>query len=61
MTDRSPEEIAKALEGINLLVGAIANNAAHIAHARRAMYLAYLAEGFTEAQALELAKQLTLS
>ena len=61
MTDRSPEEIAKALDQINLLVGAIANNASHIAHARRTLYRAYLAEGFTEAQALELCKQLTLT
>lgn len=61
MTDRSPEDIAKALDQINLLVGAIANNASHIAHARRAMYLAYLAEGFSEAQALELCRTLTLS
>jgi hypothetical protein len=28
----------------------------HIAHARRTMFLAYVAEGFTEGQALELIK-----
>ncbi len=60
MTQRSPEEIAQALDQINLLVGAIANNASHIASARRALYRAYLAEGFTEAQSLELCKVVTL-
>jgi hypothetical protein len=32
--------------------------AGDIAHAKRSMYLAYVAEGFTEAQALELARHL---
>ena len=34
----------------------VAAAASHIAHARRTMFLAYVAEGFTEAQALELIK-----
>lgn len=33
-------------------------NAADIAHARMTLYRAYLAEGFTEAQALELIKNI---
>jgi hypothetical protein len=35
---------------------AMAENACHIAAARRTIFLAYLAEGFNEAQALELIK-----
>lgn len=34
----------------------IAKNAADLAHARRTLFNAYLAEGFSEAQALELIK-----
>ena len=34
----------------------VASAASHIAHARRTMFLAYVAEGFAEAQALELIK-----
>lgn len=34
----------------------IAGNAAEIANAKRTLFLAYVAEGFTEAQALELVK-----
>lgn len=35
----------------------IAKHSADIAHARRTLFDAYVAEGFTEAQALELIKQ----
>lgn len=35
---------------------AIARQSADIAHARRTLFLAYLAEGFSEVQALELVK-----
>lgn len=35
---------------------AMAKEAANIAASKRAIYLAYVAEGFTEAQALELVK-----
>lgn len=41
------------------VIGQLAINAAHIAHARRALYDAYLAEGFNEAQALQLCSRLT--
>lgn len=36
---------------------ALAANSADIAHSRMTLYRAYLSEGFTEAQALELIKQ----
>ena len=36
---------------------AMAEQAAHIAAARRTIFLAYVSEGFTEQQALELVKQ----
>lgn len=61
MSARSPEDIAKAFDDLNVLVGSVAKNASHIAHARRTLYDAYLAEGFTEAQALELCRTLFLS
>jgi hypothetical protein len=38
----------------------MAENAAHIAHARRTMYLAYVDEGFTEAEALVLCQRMML-
>jgi hypothetical protein len=34
----------------------LAEAASHIAHAKRTIFLAYVAEGFTEQQALELVK-----
>jgi hypothetical protein len=61
MTQQNPQEIVDALADMSLVVGALADNASHIAHARRSLYNAYLAEGFTEAQALELCRRLTLT
>lgn len=49
----SPADAAKALADIWSNVAA---HATDIAHARRTIYLAYIAEGFTETQALELVK-----
>ena len=49
-----PEAVRAQLE----LWSALAEGAADLAHAKRAIYLAYVAEGFTEAQALELVKQI---
>lgn len=37
---------------------AVAASSADIAHAKRTIFLAYVAEGFSEAQALELVKQI---
>lgn len=37
---------------------AVANSANDIAHAKRTIFLAYVAEGFSEAQALELVKSI---
>ncbi len=48
-------------EGISNLVRAwqeAAKVSADIAHAKRAIYEAYIAEGFTDAQALDLIKSL---
>ncbi|EPR09888.1 hypothetical protein M527_07120 [Sphingobium indicum IP26] len=52
--------MAKAMDEMAILVTAMAKHAADIAHARRALYDAYIAEGFSKAQALELCKALTL-
>lgn len=63
MTDKfrsEPPQQAFA-EGMSNLVRVwqeAARNAAHIAHAKRQVYLAYIAEGFTDGQALELIKSL---
>ncbi len=46
------EEMARMVEAW----AAIAGCASDIAHSKRTIYLAYVAEGFTEAQALELCK-----
>jgi len=35
---------------------ALANEAANIAHSKRTLFLAYIAEGFNEAQVVELVK-----
>lgn len=50
-----PTEMARE---VAQLWSAMAAEAAHIAHAKRTLYLAYLTEGFTEAQALELSRSL---
>lgn len=55
--DPTPEENAKALvEALHSLM----EHAATIAHARSAFYDAYVAEGFTPHEALELCKSITL-
>ncbi|MFM9829739.1 MAG: hypothetical protein ACKVOB_13520 [Sphingomonas sp.] len=56
----TPEEISESLSHIGMLVSAVAKHAADIAHARRALYDAHIAEGFTEEQAFEYAKIVTL-
>lgn len=57
----TPAEIVAAMENLGLIAGATAKHAADIAHARRVLYEAYLAEGFSEVQALDLCKVLFLS
>lgn len=61
MTDKFKQEPPKAnmAEAASNLAQAwmgMAVEAAHIAHAKRTIFNAYLAEGFTESQALELIK-----
>ena len=62
MTDKyTPNKNVSISEGASSLSQVwmeIAKNAADIAHARRDIYNAYVAEGFTEAQAIELIKQI---
>jgi hypothetical protein len=52
----TPEQAEKAFADYALVIGFIAQNSAAIAHARRTLFLAYLMEGFSEGQALELCK-----
>lgn len=54
----TPAEIVQTMANYGVLMNTVAKHAADIAHARRTLYLAYIDEGFTEAQALELCKVL---
>lgn len=49
-------DMAAAVQSLAESWQLIAQHSAEIANARRVMFLAYVAEGFTEAQALELVK-----
>lgn len=61
MTNKTtPAEMETSMESIALLINNLSRHAADIAHARRTLFNAYLAEGFTEPQALELCKSLAL-
>lgn len=51
-----PQALAKAVSDYAMLLGAIAKHASDIAHFRRVLFDAFMAEGFNEAQALELCK-----
>lgn len=53
-----PAAIIKSLDSLAIVWGGAAKHAATIAHARRTLFNAYVDEGFTEAQALELCKAL---
>lgn len=55
-----PSALQKALADYAQYLNTITQHAADIAHARRTMFNAYLAEGFTESQALELCKALSI-
>ena len=57
----TPAEIASAFEDMALVIAAIARQASDVAYARRTLFNAYRAEGFTDEQSLELCKVLTLS
>lgn len=58
---KNPEELREAISQVAALLGGLAEHAATIAHCRRVMFDAYLAEGFTAEQALDLCKVMTLS
>lgn len=51
------QQISDGMTALVLMWQHAALNAADIAHARRVLFDAYIAEGFTEAQAIELVKQ----
>jgi len=51
-----PDELLAALEAQMKFMRAIPQHAATVAKARRSLFIAYMNEGFTEAQALELCK-----
>lgn len=50
------EEIRESASAMAVAWMEIARSATDIAHARRTMYLAYMSEGFTPEEALELVK-----
>lgn len=53
---RADQTLPKAARDLADAWGAMAEIATDLANARRTLFLAYVAEGFTEAQALELVK-----
>jgi len=54
--ERPRENLPEAMKGLVTAWQAAAEVAADLAHAKRTIFLAYVAEGFTEGQALELVK-----
>lgn len=54
--ERPRENVPDAVKSLVSIWSAMAEVAGDVAHAKRAIFLAYVAEGFTEAQALELVK-----
>jgi hypothetical protein len=55
-TERPRDDLPEAVRSLVQLWTSMAEVAADVAHAKRAIFLSYVAEGFTEAQALELVK-----
>ena len=55
-SERPRDNIPEAIKGTVEIWAALAEVAGDVAHAKRAVFLAYVAEGFTEAQALDLVK-----
>ena len=54
--DRPRENWPEQVRNIVTIWQGMAEAASHIAHSKRAIFLAYVDEGFSEAQALELVK-----
>jgi len=54
--ERPRENVPEAVRNLVNLWSSLAECASDVAHAKRAIFLAYVAEGFTEPQALELIK-----
>lgn len=57
----TPDEIVESLRNARLLINAMAEYSADIAYARKRLYDEHLAVGFTEDQAFEYAKIVTLT
>lgn len=57
-SDRPRENLPESVRNLVTVWQGMAEAAADVAHAKRAIFLAYVAEGFTEAQALDLVKTL---
>lgn len=56
--ERPQQNVGQMVSDTVKLWQALAAEAAHVAHAKRTIFVAYVAEGFTEAQALELVKNI---
>lgn len=57
-SERPRENLPEAVQGMVMVWQGLAEAASDIAASKRTIFLAYVAEGFTEAQALELVKQI---
>ena len=55
-SERPRENLPEAVQAMVTVWQGIAQAAADVAHAKRTIFLAYVAEGFTESQALDLVK-----
>lgn len=51
--------VTDALDSMFIVIKYLADNAKDIARAKRALFEAYVEEGFTESQAIELVKGMT--
>lgn len=58
MRELEPENISSEVGRISRVWQELATHASHMAHARRTLFNAYIAEGFNEIQALELVKHI---
>ncbi|WP_242183245.1 hypothetical protein [Sphingomonas sp. CARO-RG-8B-R24-01] len=55
-SERPREDIPESMRNLVQAWQAMASSSAEIANAKRTIFLAYVAEGFSEAQALDLVK-----